>query len=403
MSKLTLKDVCLKITDGEHNTVIDDINGEYFLLSSKNIKNGQIIINDRDRRVNEDTIYALRKRTCMAPGDIAISTIGTIGESAIVPEKIDFEFQRSVGILKPNLEIITSDYLYYYTKTILFKRLVKKQTTGSVQACLFIGGMEKIPIRKISLDEQNAIVSMIKPFDKKIECNYHLINALNEYSQLLFHKWFVDFNFPNENGEPYKYSGGEMVEIDGKMIPKSWQDIPLIDVAFFINGLAMQKFPPKNELDMLPVIKIKEINNNGYGKETEYVTKTIDKDLVVNDGDILFPWSGSLSVNIWTGGVGGLNQHIFKVKSDEFDKWYIYLWLKNHMRFFEKIAYGKKTTMGHINRKHLGFVNVLVPEKHTLKVMNDLMNPIFNKIVSLNIENRKLTEYRDLLINKLVK
>ena len=73
------------------------------------------------------------------------------------------------------------------------------------------------------------------------------------------------------------------------------------------------------------------------------------------------------------------------------------------MRFFEQIAYGKKTTMGHINRKHLGQVNVLVPEEETVLRMNELMRPIYDKIVSLGVENRMLMEYRDLLINKLIK
>lgn len=339
-------------------------------------------------------------------GDIVFARTGnSTGRNYLYSEKDGALYYAGFLIkYKLNPLKVVPEFIGLYCKSDNYRTWIENVSKdGSTRRKMNAQDYLKMSIPDISLSQQRNIVNKIKPLEEKIILNREIIANLEEYSQLLFHKWFVDFNFPNENGEPYKDSGGEMVEVDGKKIPKSWQDIPLIDAAFFINGLAMQKFPPKNELDMLPVIKIKEINNNGYGKETEYVTKTIDKDLVVNDGDILFPWSGSLSVNIWTGGVGGLNQHIFKVKSDKFDKWFIYLWLKNHMRFFEKIAYGKKTTMGHINRKHLGYVNVLVPEKHTLKVMNDLMNPIFNKIVSLNIENRKLTEYRDLLINKLVK
>lgn len=406
MSKLTLKDVCLKITDGEHNTVIDDINGEYFLLSSKNIKNGQIIINDRDRRVNEDTICALRKRTCMAPGDIAISTIGTIGESAIVPEKIDFEFQRSVGILKPNLEIITSDYLYYYTKTILFKRLVKKQTTGSVQACLFIGGMEKIPIRKISLDEQNAIVSMIKPFDKKIECNYHLINALNEYSQLLFHKWFVDFNFPNENSEPYKDSGGEMIEVEGKTIPKYWKIVMLSDLVTFKNGINYSA--DNNETPNSKIISVKHLTRNTILNEKMaddvYLNTCISGEYKIKKFDTIIARSASpgesaialRDLDVYYSG--------FSIRVRPKEEIWKYITYFNTLILKKMItSHSDGTIIKNITQQSLSSFKVLKPADNIVELFNQQIELILLKIESLKNETETLIEMRDLLINKLIK
>ncbi len=305
--------------------------------------------------------------------------------------------------IRVNSKMILEDFLYY----ALFRReFFDYIMVGSKGVKMPRGDKEftlnyEIPLP--SIDDQKRIVLKIKPIFEKIESNNHLIFNLEKYSQLLFYKWFVNFNFPNEEGKPYKDSGGVMIEVDGKMIPEGWRIEKLSESSEFINGMAMQKYPPIDENDKLPVIKIKEINNDGFHEGTEFVSKSVDKELIINNGDLLFPWSGSLSVNIWTGGQGALNQHIFKVKSDKYHNWYLYSWLNKHMKYFSQIAYGKKTTMGHINRKHLDYVDNIVPDSRTLERMDKIMISFYDKIVALKEENKNLEEMRDLLIKKLIK
>ena len=162
----------------------------------------------------------------------------------------------------------------------------------------------------------------------------------------------------------------------------------------------MQKYRPKNG-NGLPVIKIKEMNS-GFSKETERCDETIDEDYIVHDGDVLFAWSGTLCAMIWSGGDGGLNQHIFKVTSEKYPKWFYYLWTLRHLDKFIQIAAGKATTMGHIKRKELSLSEVLVPEDNEIKNMDKIMTPILDKIIENNIENRRLTKLRDTLLPELL-
>lgn len=132
-----LKDVCIKITDGVHNTVKDDVNGKYLLLSCKNIKGGKITIGNNERRINEDTFLKLRKRTMIDKGDILLSSVGTLGEMVLLSESLEkIEFQRSVAIVKPNQDIVSPHFLYY--SLLNQKNRIINAGHGAVQQCLFI-------------------------------------------------------------------------------------------------------------------------------------------------------------------------------------------------------------------------------------------------------------------------
>jgi type I restriction enzyme S subunit len=132
-----LKDVCIKITDGVHNTVKDDENGKYLLLSCKNIKGGKITIGNNERRINEDTFLKLRKRTMIDKGDILLSSVGTLGEMVLLSESLEkIEFQRSVAIVKPNQDIVSPHFLYY--SLLNQKNRIINAGHGAVQQCLFI-------------------------------------------------------------------------------------------------------------------------------------------------------------------------------------------------------------------------------------------------------------------------
>ncbi len=227
--------------------------------------------------------------------------------------------------------------------------------------------------------------------------------TLEEMAQALFKRWFVDFEFPNENGEPYKSSGGEMVESELGMIPKGWEVKSLDEIADFLNGLAMQKFRPKeDDKDYLPVLKIKELKQGTTSNDSDRCSCNIDSKYIINDGDIIFAWSGSLDVRIWCGGKAGLNQHLFKVTSKDYPKWFYYLWVKMYLDDFIRIAADRATTMGHIKRANLSEAKVLVPNKEILKFMGDKLEYLINANIEKNIEVKSLKELRDTLLPKLM-
>ncbi|VVH60758.1 Type I restriction-modification system, specificity subunit S (EC, partial [uncultured Gammaproteobacteria bacterium] len=201
--------------------------------------------------------------------------------------------------------------------------------------------------------------------------------TLEQMAETLFRQWFVV-----ESGE-------------------DWVEKPLSSVANFLNGLACQKFPPKNEVDKFPVLKIKQLRN-GFSDECDWCTTEVKAEYIIENGDVIFSWSASLMVKIWDGDQCILNQHLFKVTSDDFPKWYYYLWSKHHLAEFVSISSSHATTMGHIKRGDLDDAMVLVPSPEESEEFSEIFTPLLDKIISNNKRLKNLTSLRDTLLPKLM-
>ena len=162
LTKGKISDIALNVTDGVHNTVIDDPNGDYFLLSCKNIKGGTLSIGSSERRINKSTFEKLRKRTKLSKGDILISSVGTIGEVFMLnTEPSHYEFQRSVAIVKPNFESVSSPYLYL---SLLTKKAeLINAAHGAVQQCLFISDIAEFPILIPKKEDMIEFTKLVMP------------------------------------------------------------------------------------------------------------------------------------------------------------------------------------------------------------------------------------------------
>ncbi len=229
-----------------------------------------------------------------------------------------------------------------------------------------------------SQSEQSAIAKILSDLDSKIELNQQMDKNLESIGKAIFDHWF--------NSED---------------IPDNWETKPLDKIAEFLNGLPLQKYPAVDGEEYLPVIKIRELRN-GISDQTDKACLDIPEDYLIEDGDVLFSWSGTLEVEIWTNGQGALNQHLFKVTSSEYPKWFYYFWTKYHLKRFRHIAKGKATTMGHIQRHNLSESNTIVPDKKSLEEMDKMMSPLIEKIILLRIESRRLAEIRDSLLPRLM-
>ena len=227
---------------------------------------------------------------------------------------------------------------------------------------------------------QQRIGSLLKSIDKQIVTNKKINDNLYAQAKAIFEQQFIDL----------------------ETIPDGWKKGNLLDVANYLNGLAMQKYRPNEDEVGLPVLKIKELRQGSCDNSSELCSPNIKPEYIIHDGDVIFSWSGSLLVDIWCGGTCGLNQHLFKVTSNTYDKWFYYLWTAHHLERFIAIAADKATTMGHIKRGELAKAEVLIPSDEDYKAINSLMNPIFNLIVAKRIEARKLAELRDELLPKLM-
>ena len=227
---------------------------------------------------------------------------------------------------------------------------------------------------------------------------------LEAMAKQLYDYWFVQFDFPNEEGKPYKSSGGAMVynEKLKREIPKGWHCGTLLDIAEYTNGLACQKYRPIDN-NKLPVIKIKEMHD-GLSADTEWVRADIPDDVKVFDGDVLFSWSASLEVILWAYGNGGLNQHIFKVTSKNgYPRSFYFYQLIHYVGVFKQMAEARKTTMGHITQDHLRQSTIALPPNVDIaNKLEEKLCPIFDEIVKNNQEIMALTKQRDELLPLLM-
>ena len=313
-------------------------------------------------------------------GDVLLSIVGTIGLVGIVGDTLHLANQTENCVKLVDCDGIDPLFLYYFLLSPKGQDEIKRGTVGAVQAKLPIKNIENIEVSLPSLEEQRRIAGILGAIDDKIENNRRINDNLEQQAQALFDEWFV-----NDSTQPAEYNRAS-----------------LTDIANYLNGLAMQRFRPQSDEKAIPVLKIKELGQGMCDSSSDICSQSIDSKYIVNDGDIIFSWSGTLLVDIWCGGICGLNQHLFKVTSDKYPKWYVYYWTKYHLAKFIRIAKDKAVTMGHIKRGDLETSEVLIPNAEILSKMDNIIAPIFDAIISRRVENKTLATLRDSLLPKLM-
>lgn len=274
---------------------------------------------------------------------------------------------------------------------ILNNMNISPYVTGCAQPKLNQENLRNIEIELPS--HIDRIASILFSLDRKIELNNKINADLEEMAQAIFKNWFVDF-------EPFK--DGKFVDSELGMIPEGWKVGTLTEIASYMNGLAMQKFPSENNEDSLPVLKIKELGQGFCGTDSDRCSCNIKDECRIHNGDVIFSWSGTLLVDVWCGGDCGLNQHLFKVTSKDYPKWFYYYWTKHHLQEFIHIAKDKAVTLEHIKRGHLEEAMVAIPDNDSMEKAHELFEPILSKMISLRLENSRLSLLRDTLLPRLM-
>lgn len=289
-----------------------------------------------------------------------------------------------------NTDKVDPKFLFYS----ICKRDFASMNVGSAVPSMTVNILNDIQISyPKNIEDQRRIASILSSLDRKIELNNKINADLEEMAQAIFKNWFVDF-------EPFK--DGKFVDSELGMIPEGWKVGRLTEIASYMNGLAMQKFPPENNEDSLPVLKIKELGQGFCGTDSDRCSCNIKDECKIHNGDVIFSWSGTLLVDVWCGGDCGLNQHLFKVTSKDYPKWFYYYWTKHHLQEFIHIAKDKAVTMGHIKRGHLEEALVAIPDNDSMERAHELFEPILSKMISLRLENSRLSLLRDTLLPRLM-
>lgn len=331
-------------------------------------------------------------------GDIIVTNRGTLGQIVYVPSDSKYDryvISQSQFRFRCKPDLVDVQYLVYYfhTREGQYKILANASQVGVPALARATSTFRLIDIKLPSLADQRRIASILSSLDRKIELNNKINADLEEMAQAIFKNWFVDF-------EPFK--NGKFVDSELGMIPEGWKVGRLTEIASYMNGLAMQKFPPENNEDSLPVLKIKELGQGFCGTDSDRCSCNIKDECRIHNGDVIFSWSGTLLVDVWCGGDCGLNQHLFKVTSKDYPKWFYYYWTKHHLQEFIHIAKDKAVTLGHIKRGHLEEAMVAIPDNDSMERAHELFEPILSKMISLRLENSRLSLLRDTLLPRLI-
>lgn len=310
--------------------------------------------------------------------------------------------------LEPRAPDSPLDYLYWLLRTPQYRGYCRSHATGTTNLGLaredFLAFPAPEPTRA-----QLRIVDVLTALDDKIELNRRMSQTLEAMARALFKSWFVDFDpvrakaegrdpgFPKPLADLFP---ARLVDSELGEIPEGWEVKKLDEIARFVNGLALQKYPATDGRS-LPVIKITQLRA-GHTDGADRASTDLEPDYVVEDGDILFSWSGSLECVLWSSGRGALNQHLFKVTSAKYPRWLCYLGVHRHLDDFRHIAAGKATTMGHIQRHHLSGAKLALPAEQLLRRVDAIMAPLIESTWRRQAQSRTLAALRDSLLPKLI-
>lgn len=360
-------------------------------------------------------------RKTLRPGDVLFETAGgtkdqPTGRSVFLHERIFESYPLPLTcasfsrFLRPDPALIDGHFFYWFLQYLWSERHIYHYHIQHTGVARFqytqFASEQNIPL--LPYEDQREIAAILGALDDKIELNRKTAATLEEMARALYRSWFVDFDPVHAKSEGrapahmdaataalFPDSFGE----DG--LPEGWVVRGLDQIADFLNGAALQKFPAEEGEEWLPVIKIAELRN-GVTASSGRAAASIPAKYRIEDGDVLFSWSGSLMQKVWIGGRGALNQHLFKVSSAHVPRWFHYFAVDQHMEYFQGVAASKATTMGHIQRHHLSDAKVNLPSTEVMCAADNILAPIFDASIARLLENQTLATLRDTLLPRLM-
>ena len=338
------------------------------------------VFSEQNLPMVSDTDKSRLSKYVLKKGDIVFSRVGSVDRCSFVDPKHDgWMFSGRCLRVRPSEEV-DSLFLYYFFCLNTTKEFVRSIAVGATMPSINTKLLGEVEVVCPEIEEQRKIADILSKIDDKIEENQKINENLEQQAQAIFANEFLAL----------------------ESLPDGWKRGSLIDIADYLNGLAMQKYRPAADEVGIPVLKIKELRQGCCDDTSEVCSPNIKTNYIIHDGDVIFSWSGSLLVDFWCGGICGLNQHLFKVTSSVYDKWFYYAWTKHHLERFIAVAADKATTMGHIKRDELSKAEVLIPNKADYNRIGSLLHPIYDLIITNRIESKKLAETRDTLLPKLM-
>lgn len=400
-----------KPSDGNHGGVhpksADYVKEGVPFIMVPDLQDGKVSY-ENCKMISKKQVKTLRKGFSK-PGDVLLTHKATIGKTAIVGNEYPLIVLTPQVTYYRVLSNIDNRYLKYYFDCDFFQNTLSNWAdSGSTRAYLGILEQLNLPIILPSYAEQKSITNLLSAFDNKIELNNKIKKTLEQMIKAIFKRWFVDFEFPNEGKEPYKSTGGELIESELGMIPKGWKVCALNDVINIIDNRG--KTPPQEpNKTIYPIIDVKALSGDtrviDYNNCTKYVSKEIYNNWFRSGhpihGDILISTVGSLAeLKIFMGNTGCIAQNVVALRAKTISYLYLFELLKNIKN--DLVSYDIGSVQPSIKVTHIIKHKILIPNNIVMDQFHLLINEITNEVFIKHNENVLLTSMRDSLLPKLM-
>lgn len=380
--KVKLEEICSSISDGDHQAPPKVNKGVPFVTIS-NITNTNQLDFSNTMFVPQEYYDKLDSKRKAQEGDILYSVVGSFGIPVYIKETTPFIFQRHIAILRPNVDKIVPEFLYYTMLNRDFYMKADAVAIGAAQRTISLTALRNMDIDIPDIEKQKKIAKILTAYDVLIENNQKQIKLLEEVAERLYKEWFVDLHFP----------GYEDVKIvDG--VPEGWKKEKLIDIADVQYGFAFDGSLFNSNGKGTPIVRIRNIPS---GTTSDYTTEEATEQYIVYNGDIVVGMDGEFHINSWSGANAYLVQRTCKFipKKDVMRGWLLQA-IYSPIKFFEKTVVG--ATVAHLGKKHIDTIELLTGPDDLYVPFMDL----FSKRQLLLNQNIVLAEARDRLLPKLM-
>lgn len=414
-----LKDICLRITDGSHYSP-KAVDVGYPMLSVKNMRYSDFDYQDC-KFISEKDYFLLVNMDCKPlKNDVVIAKDGSyLKHVFVIKGEKEQAVLSSIGILRPNVEKINPFYLKYYLHTSSVKEIVaKKYVSGSALPRIILKNFGEIDILYKSLPIQQRIASVLSCLDDKIELNNRINAELEAMAKTLYDYWFIQFDFPDTNGKPYKSSGGKMVynEKLKREIPEGWEvDIldNYIDKIIDYRGKTPKKlnYDWSDKSDDIIALSAKHVKGGKLVNLTD--ANRVDEELYniwmnekLKEGDILMTSEAPCGEFFYLIGKTNfcLSQRLFAIRANNsiIKSSYLYYELSQGHGLSQILGKISGSTVFGIRQDELRKVNVLKPSISLQQMFDEISINIYRKIRNNDYNNQQLSSLRDNLLPMLM-
>jgi len=369
---------------------------------------GDRFIPTSDLEYVPNDVFPLIKNYTVNKNDVILSIVGSVGLVSIVNEELHHASltENCVKII-PVTNLLNYNFLFYYLTSSIGQDEIHRRIVGAVQPKLPIYNINAISIKLPDLPTQTAIAEILSSLDDKIELNNNINKELEKLAQTLFKQWFIDFEFPDENGEPYQSSGGEMVESELGMIPKDWE-IGILDDILEVKGGTTPSTKDASFWDgIYHWTSPRDLSNLEFPLLIDTDKKITAKGLkkissgLLPKGTLLLSSRAPIGYLAITEIETAINQGYIAINGKkEFSNIFILYWLKVNMHLVIERANG--SAFLEISKTNFKQINCIIPDSTILHQYINQANATFEVMRNNLLENQELSTLRDTLLPKLI-